>query len=171
MKSIIIAYPARETAFRLKALLENEGLYVSHICGTGASVLNFASDMKEGVVVCAGVLKDMSAQTLAERLPANFDVVALTRGGKTDYLGNLICFPVPLDREEFAHTVTVLVASKSSFTNRSIDDRDIISTCKTILMNENNMTETQAHKYLQNESMKKGKRMIELAKEIIANYS
>ncbi len=171
MKSIIVAYPTRDTAFRLKQVLETEGLYVSHVCGTGSSVLGIAGDMRGGVVVCAGILRDMSAAAIAERLPANFDVVALTQGGKTDYLGNLISLPLPLDREEFINTVSVLVSSESSFTNRSLKDADYISAAKTILMRTNEMTEMQAHKFLQKESMRQGKKMKDLAKEILSEYS
>lgn len=171
MKSIIVAYPTRETAFKLKQVLEAEGLYVSHICGTGASVLGFAGDMRSGVVVCAGILRDMSAATIAERLPANFDVVALTRGGKTDYLGNLVSLPLPLDREDFLNTVSVLASSEASFTNRSLEDADYISAAKTILMRVNEMSEMQAHKFLQSESMRQCKKMAELARDIISEYS
>jgi response regulator NasT len=171
MKSIIVAYPIKDTAMQIRNLLESNGFYVSHICATGASVLSIASEMSDGVVVCASILRDMGASVLAENLPANFDVVALSRDGKQNYMGNLISIPLPINREELIDTVSVLVSSESSFTQRKGDDADYIYDAKLILMNFNNMNEGQAHKYLQKESMKSGKKLVDVAKEIIKLFS
>ena len=77
MKNIIVAYPNRNTALQLKSVLEQDGLYVSHICATGASALGIAADMRSGVIICASILRDMGAAVMAERLPSGFDVIAL----------------------------------------------------------------------------------------------
>ena len=116
MKDIIIAYPNKEVALRLRALLVGEGLRVSHICALGSSALGAAGEKDAGVIICASLLRDMGAGTLAEQLPADFDVVALSKNGKTEYMGNLITLTLPLDRQEFLQTVAVRAASKSSFT-------------------------------------------------------
>lgn len=171
MKGIIVAYPIKETALQLKNVLESEGLYVSHVCATGASVLKIAADLRGGVIVCSSLLKDMNAATLAETLPANFDIVSITKNGKQSYMGNLISFPLPLDREEFVSTVAVLVSSQSSFTYRDKNDDDVISTAKSILMSTQKMSELQAHKYLQNESMRKGKKITDIARKIISDMA
>lgn len=167
MKSIIIAYPIKETALQLKNVLESEGLYVSHICATGASVLGIASDMRSGIIVCANILRDVSAGDLAERLPAGFDIVALTRGGRESYMGNFISIPLPLDREEFVQIVATLSASDSSYTYREKNEADCIATAKAIIMSTHDMTETQAHKYMQQLSMSQSKKLIDIANEII----
>lgn len=62
------------------------------------------------------------------------------------------------------------MTSEASLTNRDRDDYDCISNAKAILMSTDNMSEMQAHKYLQRESMRRGKKMNELAKEIISNF-
>ncbi len=171
MKSIIIAYPIKETAMQIRNVLEENGLYVSHICATGASVLNIACDMRSGVIVCASILHDMGANILAENLPADFDIVALSKGGRENYMGNLISLPLPMNRDEFVKTVSVLVSTDSSFTRRKSDDAKLISDAKLILMEVNDMTEMQAHKYIQQLSMKQSKPMVYVAKEIIKNFS
>ena len=110
MKDIIIAYPNKEVALRLRALLVGEGFRVSHICALGSSALGAAGEKDAGVIICASLLRDMGAGTLAEQLPADFDVVALSKNGKTEYMGNLITLTLPLDRQEFLQTVAVLAA-------------------------------------------------------------
>lgn len=170
MKNIIVAYPSRNTALQLKSALEQDGLYVSHICATGASVLGIAADMRSGVIVCASILRDMGAGVLAEQLPAGFDIIALSKSGKEDYMGNLICMPLPLDKDEFLRTAEILVTTESSFTSRNLKDSEYISNAKAVLMNINDMTEMQAHKFLQSESMRCGMKMVDIAKDIIAKF-
>lgn len=170
MKDIIIAYPNKEVALRLRALLVGEGFRVSHICALGSSALGAAGEKDAGVIICASLLRDMGAGTLAEQLPADFDVVALSKNGKTEYMGNLITLILPLDRQEFLQTVAVLVSSKSSFTRRKEADEDLISNAKLVLMNTQDMTELQAHRFLQKESMRTGLKITDLAQKIINDF-
>lgn len=171
MKNIIIAYPNREVAIKIKNVLEREGFEVSHICSTGASVLSIASELRGGVIICASILKDATAATLAENLPSGFDIVALTKGGKQVYMGNYLSLSLPLDKSEFISTIAVLVSSQSSFTNRKKSDEEYISNAKTFLMSVNDMSEMQAHKYLQKLSMKQGKKMVDVAKKILSDIT
>ena len=165
MKDIIIAYPNKEVALRLRALLVGEGFRVSHICALGSSALGAAGEKDAGVIICASLLRDMGAGTLAEQLPADFDVVALSKNGKTEYMGNLITLTLPLDRQEFLQTVAVLVSSR-----RKGADEDLISNAKLVLMNTQDMTELQAHRFLQKESMRTGLKITDLAQKIINDF-
>ena len=171
MKDIIIAYPSKDVALKLRSLLEGEGFHVPYVCATGSSVLSIAHSMREGVVVCASILSDMGAGTLAENLPVGFDVVALSKNGREEYLGNLISLPLPVHRDEFLQTVSILVSTRSAFTQRTKNDSEIISDAKLILMNRQEISESQAHKYLQKESMRTGKKLVDLAKEIINDFT
>ncbi len=169
MKSIIVAYPKRKLAMQLRNVLEDDGLYVSHICATGASVLGIASELRSGIIITAAVLSDMSAAAMADRLPGGFDVVALSSNGHEDYIGNLITLPLPLDREVFLKTVETLVATTYANTNRKQEEKALISQAKSVLICTRNMTEMQAHKYLQSESMRRSKKITEIANEILDN--
>lgn len=170
MKSVIIAYPIKETAIQIRNVLESEGMHVSHICATGASVLSIASDMRGGVIVCANILRDISAGELADRLSAGFDIVSLTNGGRESYMGNFVSLPLPLDREDFVLTVRSLASTDSSFTLRDVDESILISNAKRKLMAHRGMTETQAHKRLQELSMRESKKIADIAKDIIEQY-
>lgn len=171
MKAIIIAYPIKDVAMQLRSMLESEGLYVSHICALGSSVLSIAQDLREGVVVCASQLSDMSAGLIAENLPPYFDVISLSKNGRESYMGNLISLALPLNRSDFIHTVEVLAYSRSSFTMRKDDEQEFISNAKLILMSKRSISEIQAHKYLQQQSMCTGKKLVDVAKEIISDFT
>ncbi len=171
MKDIIIAYPSKNTALQLRSFLESEGFHVSYVCALGSSVLNIAQELNEGVVICASFLSDMSAGNLGEHLPVGFDIISLSKSGSESYMGNIINLPLPLHRDEFLQTVSILVSTRSSFTKRDKNEGEIISNAKLILMNSMDITESQAHRYLQRESMNSGKRIADVAREIINDFT
>ena len=167
MKDIIVVYPVKETAMAIRALIEAAGYHVSHVCALGSSALEISHSKKSGVIVCPFVMKDMSSAELAEALPLEFDVVALSKNGSEQYMGNMITLPLPIDTEEFLQTVGLLASSKSSFTKRSESDGDYIFKAKQVLMSLKGMSEMRAHKYLQRESMKSGKKLAQTAMDIL----
>ena len=112
----------------------------------------------------------MTAGNIAEHLPPGFDIVALTRGDTDSFMSNLVYLPLPVDRQEFLSTVSVLVNSVSSFTRRKDGENEVIAKAKLILREVNGFSEMQAHKYLQRESMKMGKKISTLAQEIINDF-
>lgn len=167
VKDVIVVYPVRETAMSIRALIERGGFHVSHICALGASALKISQTKKQGIIVCPFVMRDMSSAELANSLPVDFDVVALSKNGTEQYMGNMITLPLPIDSNVFLRTIGLLVSSKSGFTKRGGDDDEYISKAKQALMSLMGMSETQAHKYLQRESMKSGKKIVRTAMDIL----
>lgn len=173
MREIIIAYPIKETALQLRLLLESEGYSVPYICSKGSSVLGIAQGLGEGIIVCASILSDMAAGVLADNLPVGFDVISLSKNGREEYTGNLITIPLPVSKNDFLQTVEILASSHSSFTQGGSGEgeKEIIEKAKLVLMNSMDMTESRAHSYLQQQSMRTGKRLLQLAIEIINDFT
>lgn len=167
MKDIIVVYPVKETAMAIRALIESGGFHVSHVCALGASALEISYSKKSGVIVCPFVMKDMSSAQLAEALSVDFDVIALSKNGSEQYMGNMITLPIPINKEIFLQTVGLLANSKSGFTRRSNSETDYILKAKQALMSIKGMNEAQAHKYLQRESMNSGKKLAQTAMDIL----
>lgn len=167
MKDIIVVYPKKETALSIRLLIEKSGYHVSHVCALGTSALEISQEKQSGVIVCPFVMRDITAAELAEQVPQGFDIIALSRNGTEQYMGNLITLPVPMDRNDFLSTVQMLACSKSSFTRRTGEEGEYISKAKEALMHLKGMSETQAHKYLQQESMRSGKRIAAVAMDIL----
>ena len=92
-----------------------------------------AQHTTQGVMVCPFLMRDMSAAELAEQLPNGFDVIALSKNGVEQYMGNLITLPLPMDRMEFINTVAMLVNSKSSFARPRMSLMHISKKMKTII--------------------------------------
>ena len=108
---------------------------------------------------------------MAEQVPQGFDIIALSKNGSEQYMGNMITLPLPIDRAEFLQTVAILAQSKSSFTRRSADEEDYISKAKQALMASKGISEMQAHRLLQSESMKTGKKMSAVAMDILDSFA
>lgn len=171
VKDVIVVYPVKETAMAIRALIENGGFHVSHVCALGSSALEISYSKKSGVIVCPFVMRDMSSAQLAEALPVDFDVIALSKSGTEQYMGNMITLPLPINKSDFLQTVGLLANSQSGFTRRSGEDADYIAKAKQALMSLKGMSEMQAHKYLQNESMKSGKRLAQTAMDILGQLA
>lgn len=167
MKDIIVVYPSKNIAMKLRALIEKGGYHVSHICAHGSTVLEIAQEKRKGVIVCPFVMSDMSSAELAEVLPDGFDIVALSKNGSEQYMGNMLTLTMPLDLNEFLQTIGILALSQSGFTKRSESENDYISKAKEALMSVKGMNEAQAHKYLQRVSMNSGKKLLQTAMDIL----
>lgn len=112
-------------------------------------------------------MSDMSSAELAEVLPDGFDIVALSKNGSEQYMGNMLTLTMPLDLNEFLQTIGILALSQSGFTKRSESENDYISKAKEALMSVKGMNEAQAHKYLQRVSMNSGKKLLQTAMDIL----
>lgn len=167
MKDIIVVYPSRDTAMKIRALIEKGGYHVSHICAHGSTALEIAQEKRNGVIVCPFVMRDMSSADLADALPNDFDVIALSKNGREQYMGNMLTLAMPLNVNEFLQTVGILASSQSGFTKRSESEYDYISKAKEALMSVKGMSEMQAHKYLQKVSMNSGKKLLQTAMDIL----
>ena len=167
MKDIIVVYPSKNIAMKLRALIEKGGYHVSHICAHGSAALEIAQEKRKGVIVCPFVMSDMSSAELAEVLPDGFDIVALSKNGSEQYMGNMLTLTMPLDLNEFLQTIGILALSQSGFTKRSESENDYISKAKEALMSVKGMNEAQAHKYLQRVSMNSGKKLLQTAMDIL----
>ena len=171
MKDIIIAFPSKSVAMKLRTMIESEGYHVGYVCALGSSVLSIAQDLHEGIVVCSSTLSDMNSSVLAENLPYGFDVISLSKSGGEDYMGNLINLTLPISSDELIEAIAVLMSTRSSFTHRSDDESQIIADAKLIIMKQNGMTESQAHKFLQKESMLSCKKLYQTAREIVDDFT
>ena len=94
-------------------------------------------------------------------------MIALSKNGSEQYMGNMLTLAMPLDANEFVQTIGLLASSGAGFTKRSENENDYISKAKQALMSLHGMSEMQAHKYLQKISMNSGKKLLQTAMDIL----
>ena len=90
--------------------------------------------------------------------------------------GNVICLPMPLKVHDLISTLEMMVQAqvrirrkmKSRPRERSSEERRLIDEAKALLMERNNMTESEAHRYIQKCSMDSGTNLVETAQMVIS---
>lgn len=156
----------------IRETLFSEGILPGHECVSGAQVLSVCKNLSDAIIICHR-LTDISAQSLAYSLSANFDILLLLSSGQTPLysLSNVLCLNLPIRRAEFTAVVKRLLqtgADSDRRSERNEADRALIGRAKLLLMKKSGLSEQQAHKAIQKRSMDSGKSLTEIAKTIIS---
>lgn len=154
------------------------GYEVASVCTTGAQTLQSANILGSGIVICSHHFIDMMYQELYEYLPEQFEMllVASPTICNEREIADIVCLSMPLKVHELIQTVDMMeytIARKKKKMRakpkeRTLEEKNIILEAKTVLMNRNNFTEEEAHRYIQKRSMNNGTDMVETAQMILS---
>lgn len=177
MINVIVAFPKTENAKSIKNILVKNGFLVNAVCTGGAQALQHADMLGEGIVVCAGRLLDMTYTQLREYLPPHFQMLVVSSPkqiaeGTRD---NVVFLTMPLKVHELVSTLEMMShdfvrrrKKRSNLPKRSEEERRMLQKAKEVLMARNNMTEEEAHRYMQKCSMDSGTGIVETAQMILS---
>ncbi|MCI8402523.1 MAG: ANTAR domain-containing protein [Lachnospiraceae bacterium] len=177
MVNIIVAFSKAEDAKNIKNILVRNGFCVPAVCVTGAQTIHYAESLDHGVVVCGGRFSDMLAAGLRQRLSKNFDMLMVASPSYRDAGQEDIVFvAMPLKIHDLVNSLSMVCQAQERRRKklreiakvRSEQERNLIANAKRILMERNNMTESEAHRYIQKCSMDSGTNMVETAQMIIS---
>ncbi len=173
MNHMLIAFAGEKTRQRMTDIFESTGIRVSAACGSGAEILRWCGRMNAGVILCGYKLYDMTAEELYENLPEGFSMVLLATSMQLETCAaEGICKLVaPAHRSELVDTVRMLMdrqgEESAPVPRRSEEDKQMIAKAKELLMDRNQMTESQAHRFIQKRSMDTGLKMVQTAMLIL----
>lgn len=177
MSNIIVVFPKRENAVNIRNSLVRAGIEVSAVCLTGAKVLQYADNLNDGIVVCGYRFQDMQYTDLRESLPDTFDMLLVASADKwMDGLPDgVVGLPLPIKVYDLVNTVEMIQQTQSrkrrkrreTIRKRDDSQRKIIDQAKALLIERNNMSEEEAHRYLQKSSMESGTNMLETAQMVL----
>ncbi len=178
MTGIIIAFPSLEAGEKIRAILVRNGFHVAGVCTSGAQAIQETNELDDGVVLCSYRLPDMMYRELKEYLPPGFRMVTVSSRNQWAENGEAdeISLSLPLQTHELLSTMEMVVynvrgarkKTKPKGKVRSPEEQELIERAKGILMSRNNMTEEEAHRYLQKTSMDNGTTFTETAQMILA---
>ncbi len=180
MAGIIVAFPKQEDAISIKNILVRNGYSVMAICTNGTHVLSAVDDLNDGIVVCGYKVNDMLYYQLRENLPKEFEMIVIASPAKFEgerYEG-VVNIAMPLKVYDLVNTVDMLMQTlarrrkkrRETPKQRSSEEQKLLEEAKAILMERNNMTEMEAHRYIQKISMDSGTNMVETAGMILNLY-
>ncbi|MEY8389778.1 ANTAR domain-containing protein [Lachnospiraceae bacterium 45-W7] len=178
MNHIIVTFPRLENGKSIKSILVKNGFQVHAVCTTGAQTLQYADILEEGIVVCAGRMQDMMYTQLREYLPPYIQMLVLAAPAlwEQGIAENVVALSMPLKVHELLSTLQMMSHTdvrrrkkrKKGPAERSGEERQMIEQAKKVLMARNNMTEEEAHRYIQKSSMDSGTSLSEAAQMILS---
>ncbi|MBO6137203.1 MAG: ANTAR domain-containing protein [Lachnospiraceae bacterium] len=177
MTNIIVGFSRSAEAKGIKDILVRSGFNCIGTAATGAEVLSIADDIIDGIVVCGYKFPDMLYDELGDYLGENFDMLLVTRRAslveRTD--SGILCLEMPLKVNDLVDTLEMMVENcerrrrkrRERPRARSSEEQEIINGAKLLLMQRNDMSEEEAHRYLQKISMDSGTNMVESAQMVL----
>lgn len=177
MTNIIVVFQKIEDAKSIKNLLVRSGFRVNAVCASGAQALSYTDELNSGIVICGYKMADMIYSELHENLPTGFEMLLMTSQRLlSESMGmNIMGLAMPLKVHDLVNTVEMMTQSierrrkKQKLKPRERDPQEAatIKEAKELLMVRNNMTEEEAHRYIQKCSMDSSTNMVETAQMVL----
>ena len=129
-----------------------------------------------GLVVSGYRLSDMYYRELSENLPKYFDILLIgSASAVSDNRSGLMSLTTPLKVFDLVNTVEMMIRQidrrlkqdKRKPKKRSEREENYIHNAKRLLMDRNNLSEEEAHRYIQKCSMDNATNMVETAQMIL----
>ncbi|MCM1256539.1 MAG: ANTAR domain-containing protein [Roseburia sp.] len=176
--NVIIVFPKLENGKNIRRILLQSGFDVKAVCTTGAQALQSIQELSSGIVVCTYRFADMMYEELHEYLPPGFEMLLVASADVCDgrERQDIVCLKMPLKIHELVQTMEMMAGELSRRNRRrrkipkkrSKEEEALLREAKELLMERNQMTEEQAHRYIQKRSMDNGTGMVETAEMILS---
>lgn len=178
MANIVVLFSKIENAKNIKNILVRSGFSVVAVCTTGAQAIQSVDSLDDGILVCGYRYSDMIYSELRDYLPGNFEMLLVaSKHLLNESLGtNIMSLAMPIQVHDLVSTVEMMeynierrkkkLRSKPKVRNEK--DKEILWEAKLLLMERNNMTEEEAHRYIQKSSMDNGVNLIETAQMVLS---
>lgn len=176
--NVVIAFPKIENAKSIKSILMKSGYQVDAVCTTGSQALQNTNALEGGILICGYRFQDMISAEIKEYLPSNFEMLLVGSQANTmnREISDVVCLSMPLKVHELLQTVEMMEYTyekkkkkrRTKPKERTEEEKKILWDAKKLLMERNQMTEEEAHRYIQKSSMDSGTGMIETAQMILS---
>lgn len=178
MTNIIVVFSKIEDAKSIKNILVKNGMSVIAVCTSGAQALSYADEFRDGIIISGYRLTDMICVDMKNHLPDGFEMIVMaSQRVLAEVSGNnIIGLAMPLKVHELINTVSMMsqgiIRRKKKQREkprvRNEEEAATIAQAKRLLMERNNMTEEEAHRYLQKHSMDNSTNMVETAQMVLS---
>ncbi len=172
VERVVLAFPKRETAEKIKNMLYGTGCEVEAICRTRSELIRCISDMDEVLVIMGYKLPDAVADAVYEDMREGQKLMVIVKADKQGIIENpdILTVPLPVSRQRLISSIEVflgVIEKRSKNTGRAPEEDKIVNKAKLYLMETYMMTEQQAHRFIQKRSMDTGSRFIDTARSIL----
>ena len=145
-------------------------------CSTGAKAITLADSLGEGVIISGFRMPDMPYTDILDYVEGRFEMLLVASRQKLleDERG-VAMVEMPIKVRDFLNSVEMMQNNiyakfsrkKKSPPKRTKEEQSIVDEAKAVLMEKNNMSENEAHRYVQKSAMDSGRTMVETAESIL----
>lgn len=177
MINIVVVFPKIEDAKVIKNLLVRNGMSVAAVSTSGAQAINFIDTYDYSVVICGYKLHDMLYSELYECLPVNSQMLLVASRAKLQQVvhSEILSVAMPLKVDDLINSIDMLMQGlerkrrkqRSKPKTRTPEEQAVLEEAKRLLMERNNISEEEAHRYIQKTSMDSGNNLVETAQMIL----
>lgn len=161
---------------RLQGIFEQAGMAPAAVYMTGGETEQ-ATVNKGMLVVTSWRLPDMTGDELAQKLgPASDVIMIVPQDYQQETAPNVLLLRNPISQDALVQTVRTLqycrgrlseLGARVSRLERMLEERKVIEKAKGLLMEQMHLSEAQAHYHIQKQSMDSGRRIADIAREIL----
>ena len=176
MQTVIVAFERAANGAKIKEILESEGEFACLACRSAAEVKRAARKQQECIIVCGFKLADGTCEELFHDLPAGCFMLMVASQARLELSETEGIFKLqsPVHRGELLASVRMLaqfqwyIPRGKGPARRGEEERKLIAQAKAVLMDRHGMTEEQAHRFLQKQSMDNGAKLTDTARLVLA---
>lgn len=159
MEKVIVAFENVTNCQRICDMLESGSVARTIPVYSVGEVKRLIARSDIDVVVCGYKFKDGAAARLYEELPQTCSMLVVAQQSQLDYLNEEIFrLPAPISKAGLCASVRMLFQMNRKLNlflrpRRNEEEEQVIREAKALLMERNQMTEDQAHRWIQKKSM------------------
>ena len=176
---VMVALNNLEKAGKIKDILCMEGYNVVAVCTSGSELIRRALMYDECLIVIGYNLVDMNINEVYDALSDKCSFLALVNEPYKSFVQestDVYCLSNPINRVVLGNAVNMIFQGQKRLNKLQekvenlefkIEERKNIEKAKGVLMETMGFSENEAFRYIQKNSMQTGRKMNEIAKEIV----
>ena len=176
MAGIIVVFPKPEDSKAIKNLLVHNGYDSVFNCTTGSKAITLADSLGEGVIISGYRMTDMPYTDILSNVEGRFEMLLVASKQRLlENNGGVAMLEMPIKVRDFLNSVELMQNNiyartrrkKKPAYKRTAEEQSVIDEAKSVLIEKNNMSESEAHRYIQKTAMDSGRTMVETAVSIL----
>lgn len=175
MRQVIVAFERQSNCDRLREILEGTGEFSCLVCRSAAQVKRAVHKLRLDIVVCGFKLADQSCESMYHDLPQRCSVLMVAPQAQLELCAapGIFKLPAPVGRKSLLASVRMLAQlaqTDQAPARRSQEEKELVARAKALLMEQDGMTEAEAHRWLQKRSMDHGARLADTARQVLEKF-
>ena len=175
MERVIVAFESERNAQKIREIIESAGVATCLICRSAAEVKRLVHKQHINTVIYGFKLPDDSCENLRGDLPASCNMLMLAVQNRLELCEQEDIFKLtaPVRKSDLLASVRMLLQMKHKSPTyekpqRSEEELALVAEAKRVLMERHGMTEEQAHRFLQKQSMDNGAKLTDTARTVLS---